>query len=132
MNYNIVKAINMSINNAFLGQERYYVIFAEGPATGTRENITGYDTEEKAKRRIRDLKRKENEEAAAHCAMEQEYREMEHADAVSAAIANDPEMREFDLSDIMTPITPEWFGKHPAIVRQVGCYPAISKHAYRR
>jgi hypothetical protein len=115
MNYNIVQAINDGANNAFFGQERYYVTFAEGPATGTRENIAGYDTEEKAKRRIRDLKRKEAEkiEAAAHC------------ENVAVPAIIDPPWFGKPLATETRPVT-------PAIVRQVGCYPAISKHAYRR
>ncbi len=56
--FNIVKAINYGVNNEFLGQERFYVVFADGPRVGTRENIVGYDTEAKAKRRIRDLEKR--------------------------------------------------------------------------
>lgn len=66
--YSIVKAINDSVNNAFLGQERYYVVFADGANSGRRENIVGYATDESAKRRIRDLKRKEAEAVAFEAA----------------------------------------------------------------
>lgn len=43
----------------------WYVTFADGPRVGTRASLTGYKNEESAKRRIRDLKRKEAEAIAA-------------------------------------------------------------------
>jgi hypothetical protein len=96
-----------------------------------------YKTEESAKRRIRDLKRKEVEN-------------INRADgdiganSIGTLIASDPQSNEpeptetlysltkYDIVDAPEPETyPANWDKEP-VVRQIGCYPAISKHAYRR
>lgn len=38
---------------------KFYVVYAEGKAIGTRQSIIGYETDAKAKRRIRDLMAKQ-------------------------------------------------------------------------
>lgn len=118
--YNIVKAINTSVNNEFLGQERFYVCFVDGPQVGLRENIVGYETEAKAKRRIRDLKRKEENETT-------------RINVIRKSIEADLAMIDVDKS-LNNPFIGNGGGlSQPLpIIRQVGCYPYLKKSQYRR
>lgn len=79
-----------------------------------------YGTEEKAKRRIRDLKRKEAEIEAPE------------VDPVLAKIeaANDKVIE--DEFDIMSTIPADFAESFDRPFRQVGCYPSVSKRSYRR
>lgn len=66
-----------------------------------------YDTEAKAKRRIRDLKAKE----------------------LTAGVHGNLVVPAFD---VMSTIDADFAESFERPVRQVGCYPAVSKHIYQR
>ncbi len=130
----------------------WYVTFADGPNIGTRQSLTGYKNEESAKRRIRDLKRKDAlkadgdtgtdcigaQVAAAH------DRDMREAEAdLNADNIGLPNVEKLAASsaygksksfDVMATIDPDFAESFERTVprRQVGCYPAIPKRAYLR
>lgn len=103
-----------------------------------------YKNEESAKRRIRDLKRKDNEQIAIVADMQATgMMPVETASTpVVASMDNYVPLRctaklamssEYGKSKLFTVTPINGFEiRETFIPRQVGCYPAISKHAYRR
>lgn len=114
----------------------YFVHVGDEPFGGP------YKNEESAKRRIRDLKRKENEQREI-------VADMQATGMIISAKSSPAVFKQDDMTNQMPfkklavlleygkfKLDPVAFAKavntdHP-IVRQVGCYPAISKHAYQR
>lgn len=102
------------------GGPRWFITFVDGPHVGLRHSLMAYDTEEKAKRRIRDLKRKEASDAV-------------RMDGIKNSIEADLAIIEIDNAfGVMATIPADYAESFDRPVRQVGCYPHISKHAYRR
>lgn len=122
---------NYQIETTFKG---YFVRVGDEPLFGP------YKNEESAKRRIRDLKRKDNEAtvslgaAIEDAPMAVPLRTVDH-DALK--LASSSEYGNVDPGWINPPFNPQPFKLDEqsfmnAVVRPIGCYPAISKHAYQR
>jgi hypothetical protein len=105
----------------------WYVTFADGARVGTRASLTGYKNEESAKRRIRDLKRKEAEESAIT------GREAQPVPTATPEVAKLAETAATSIAPPALPDAAKLAAQHsPYGTTPAGVYPAISKRERRR
>jgi hypothetical protein len=119
-NYTIAKGNDVVDPN----KEVWFVTFADGPQVGLRQSLTGYKNEESAKRRIRDLKRKEAETLCKDEGCPQS--------ATDHVCIDKPPVEKIAAASEYGRVHHDIANTNRIVSGQVGVYPHVSKHAYQR